>query len=119
MLYFNLHKLFKIRGITRPFKYLTDNGFSRSTAYNIIASRSPAIRLTTLDRLCTLLSCTPDDIIEWIPAKDSQVPDSHPLHKLKPAETFGIADITKDVPISQMPELLKAIQEAKAKLTSE
>lgn len=77
------------------------------------------MRLDSLDKLCTLFSCTPNDILTWVPNKDSQVPENHPLQKLKKVESLDFATITKDVPVSQMPELLKTLQEAKAKLNSE
>jgi len=116
MLYFNYKKIFELRGITKPFKFLMDNGFSRAKAYNITSSYPSSLSLANLDRMCTVLSCTPNDVLTWVPSKDSQIPETHPLHKLKAAESVSIAALTKDIPISQMPEIINAIQEAKSKL---
>lgn len=119
MLYFNYKRLFALRGIKKPFKYLMDNGFSRAQAYNITTYYPSSLRLKNLERLCTLFSCTPNDILTWKPNPDSQIPESHPLQKLIHSETSDFTTITKDVPLSQMPELLKAVQDAKAKLKPE
>ena len=116
MFYYNIHKVFKLRGITSPFKFLMDNGFSRGRAYHIVTYRFSALRLDTLERLCEILSCTPNDILEWIPSKDSIIPDSHPLHQLKAKEQLDVQSLIKDVPVTKLPELIKAIQEAKSKL---
>lgn len=119
MLYFNYKRLFELRGIKNPFKYLMENGFSRAKAYKITSSYPTSMKLDNIDKMCTLFSCTPNDILTWVPNKDSQIPENHPLQKLKKVEVLNFTSITKDVPVSQIPELLKSLQEAKAKLNSD
>ncbi len=118
MFYYNIHKVFKLRGIDKPFKFLMDNGFSRGRAYHIVSYRISALRLQTLERLCILLSCTPNDILEWKPPKDSTVHESHPLQKLKANESMNLSELTKDIPIEKMPEIMNAIKEVKSKISS-
>jgi len=118
-MYYNFQKIFKLRGITQPFVYLIKHGFPRGQAYQFTKLRNDGLRIKNLERLCLLLECTPNDIIEWIPPKDFQIPETHPLHKLKPKAALDFSNITKDVPIEKMTELMNAIMEAKVKLKSE
>jgi DNA-binding Xre family transcriptional regulator len=116
MFYFNFSKIFNLRGIKYPFAYLQTKGFSRSQARLITSRGASSLRLKTLEQLCILLSCTPNDVLEWYPAKDLQLHSAHPLHKLIPAHSFDFAALTKDVSVSDMPEIINAINEAKEKL---
>ena len=34
-------------------------------------------------RLCELLRCTPNDLFDYNPSKNSYIDESHPLHSLK------------------------------------
>jgi hypothetical protein len=119
MMYYNFYKIFDLRGITNPFVFLIDNGFSRGQAFNITNRSNNGLRIENLEKLCLVLSCTPNDLIEWVPPKVSNVPDTHPLHKLKPTETLDFSELTKDIPIEKFPEIYNAIKEAKEKIKAE
>jgi hypothetical protein len=45
--------------------------------------------------------------------KDSQVPENHPLHALKPSETLDLYELLKDIAPSQIPQIKKAVLRAK------
>lgn len=116
MLKIDLNKIFRLRGITKPQVFLKQNGFSDSKAFTITKRKTSALKLDNLEKLCLVLSCTPNDFIEWIPGNNSQIPESHPLHKLKPTETFNLNEILKDVPAEKILEFKSGIEELKEKL---
>lgn len=116
MLKINLIKVFRLRGITKPGKYLEQNGFSKSIAYNIIKLKTSALKLENLNKLCSILSCTPNDFLEWTPDKSIPLPESHPLQKLKPAEVLNLSELLKDVPAEKISEFKSGIEELKSKL---
>lgn len=116
MLYSNIKRLFEIRGIKNPKRFLTDNGFSQHSAYNIVNMRFTSLRLNVVEKLCILLSCTPNDLLEWTKPKNSNIPDSHPLHSLAPKNQININDIFKDVEVSKIPELINNIESLKSNL---
>jgi DNA-binding Xre family transcriptional regulator len=116
MLKINLNKVFRLRGITKPGKFLVQNGFSESTAYNIIKLKTPAIKLENLNKLCSILSCTPNDLLEWTPDKNIPLPETHPLQKLKPSESLNLSELLKDVPAGKISEFKSGIEELKTKL---
>ncbi len=43
-----------------------DTGLSRTTLTNLYYRRTAQISLSTLERLCTYLECTPNDIFRYI-----------------------------------------------------
>ena len=97
ILYFNIPKLFKLRNISKPRIFLSQNGFYIFTdkkSRHLPRCRSN-ISVNVVEKLCLALNCTPNDLLEWIPSKDSQVPENHPLHALKPSETLDLDELLK------------------------
>jgi DNA-binding Xre family transcriptional regulator len=116
MLYTKIHKVLEARGIKKPVKFLQENGFSRNSAYNITALRFSYLRLNVFEKLCIVLSCSPNDLLEWQPNPGINLPDSHPLHKLKPKELINVEEMLKDIPAEKFAEFKSGIDELKAKL---
>jgi len=116
MLYTNIQKLFALRGITKPAKFLMQNGFTRTMAYNITSSRFTYLDMNKFEKLCIALSCTPNDLLEWQPNPSAAIPESHPLHALKPNPNSNLTEVLKNIPIPQIPEIIKAIETAKQNL---
>lgn len=42
-------------------------GLTPSNVSILMNGRAKAVRLTTLDAICTVLQCQPGDILEWVP----------------------------------------------------
>ena len=116
MLYLNTKRMFKLRGIEKPNKFLIQNGFTYATAYNILHYSLSNLSYRSMEKLCVALSCTPNDLLEFKPDTDSSIPENHPLNKLKPIQPFSLFEITKDIPVDKIPELLSGIDELKSKL---
>lgn len=83
MLQINLTRLFKARGIEQPYKFLVRNGFVPFTAHKYKNGKVDAIRLDHIERLCILLNCTPNDILEWLPQDLLDDTPNHPLQKIR------------------------------------
>ena len=118
MLRFNLKKIYRMRGIHKPMKFLQRHGFSYSKAYSLAHNRMNAVRLDNLEKLCFLLNCTPNDLLEWKPTLPEHNVENHPMLKLMPKEDFNFLEIIKDIPPEQIPEFKKSVVEAKSKLKS-
>jgi len=82
-------------------------------AYNITALRFTYLDMNKIEKLCIALSCTPNDLLEWQPNPAAAIPESHPLHALKPNPDSDIIASIKNIPIPQIPEIIKAIETAK------
>lgn len=83
MLQLNLQRVLKARGIETPYKFLVQNGFVPFTAHKYKNGKVEHMRLDHIEKLCTLLNCTPNDIFEWQP--DNLLDDraNHPLQKIR------------------------------------
>lgn len=83
MFFLNLKALLEGRGHARPQSYLKANGFTGYTASRLINNNTTTISYDTLERLCLLCKCTPDDLFVWVPDEARPVSNDHPLQKLK------------------------------------
>jgi DNA-binding Xre family transcriptional regulator len=83
MLQLNLQRVLKARGIETPYKFLVQSGFVPFTAHKYKNGKVEHMRLDHIEKLCTLLNCTPNDIFEWQP--DTLLDDraNHPLQKIR------------------------------------
>ncbi len=108
MLIYNFKRIFKARGIDRPFTYLRQAGFSDSFATRIKNNRTGQMRLKTLERLCLLLECTPNDLIDWTPDSQTSVSNTHPMNNLNRMDK--IIDINKSLNAMSLSKLEKIEQ---------
>lgn len=81
MLKLSVKPLLLFRGVKPSVKYLQRLGLSYHTARYILADNMSNFNLATIEKLCTALSCTPNDLIFFSPSKEA-LPAQHPLHTL-------------------------------------
>lgn len=114
MLKFNLKYIFDLRGVDKPFSFLRKQGFSHSVSQNMSAGNLKSLRVDQVERLCEILQCTPNDLLEWTPEHQHEIEKSHPLFKLKRSgDSDGIRKALKDFPIDKLNELERAIEALK------
>lgn len=103
MLSFNFTRIFKARGIDKPFRYLVKAGYSDNFATRVANNRKKQFNLKDLERLCTLLGCTPNDLLEWVPAPADASDEKHPLRPLIRTNTDSqLLQILSSVPIDKI-----------------
>lgn len=111
MLIYNSTRFFKAKGIQKPFTYMVTHGFSDNFATAFVHNRFRKLNLDDVQRLCELLLCTPNDLIQWIPeTKDADNP-THPLQSLQ--RNTKVMDLTRtlhSVPYERLLEIEKLIQ---------
>jgi len=114
MLRYNFSRIFRIKGISKPGPYLMENGFKRNTAFKIARNSVYELNNVHLEKLCILLCCTPNDLLEWHPDKNVKVPEDHPIRKLLPAEAIiDLRNIMQDIPVEKISGLAQKIEEYK------
>ncbi|WP_300565085.1 helix-turn-helix transcriptional regulator [Flavobacterium sp.] len=89
MLFFNFTRIFKLKGIDRPFSYLTANGYSAGYATKLSNNRVLEINLDRLQKFCKDFNCTPNDILDFRPNPKDHLPEDHALHTLTKKEKFN------------------------------
>lgn len=106
MLAFNLKRIFAARGIQRPFTYMVSRGFSDNFSSSIINGRKHQLNLREVERLCELLKCTPNDLIEWTPSAEQAAVEGHPLKPLERTNKVeGLTHLLSSVPLDKLTQI--------------
>ncbi|MBN2681400.1 MAG: helix-turn-helix transcriptional regulator [Bacteroidales bacterium] len=113
MLRLNCETVYKLRNISRPFYFLRNNGFTYSVAQKITNKNSEYLKMRDIHKLCKVLYCTPNDILEFVPNGE---PEGHPLYDLVKKETKIEYDKTiRTLPVEELRELEDFLTELKKK----
>lgn len=114
MLYFNFARIFKLKGIQKPFSHLTSNGYSAGYATKLANNRVLEINLIRLEKFCRDFNCTPNDILDFRPNPNDSLPKDHALNTLtKPEisdEIIGKINAMSAEKIQQIHDIIKNME---------
>src|SRR5690606_37335746 len=112
MLSFHLTPIFQSRGISRPFSYLIKAGFSYHTAHRLLNGYNRNFSLDTVQKLCEVLVCEPNDLLMFTAKENSQLREDHPLNNLRDNEdeTNGLHVATKNLAYKDLKEISKKVK---------
>jgi DNA-binding Xre family transcriptional regulator len=112
MLRYHFERILKARGIDRPYAYLTNRGIHNHLASCIRKNSVPSMTLKNLEKLCLLLHCTPNDLMEWAPDDERSADKKQPLNRLrKRDELFDMNRSLNSIPLDKLEEIGKYIDE--------
>ena len=110
MLVLNVLALLESKGIAKPQQFLTANGMTHYTVSRLVNNRTTTISYDTLEKLCLLCNCTPNDLFVWVPDKETSDADSKPLQKLKAKPRVpNPVERIKQLPLEKLQELQQFI----------
>lgn len=81
MLTLSIVPLLNARGIKHKTPYLQSRGFKYHTARYIVGGNMSNFNLSTVEKICLQLECTPNDLLFYTPS-DEGVAANHPLRTL-------------------------------------
>lgn len=119
MIIYNLGRLYRARGIGNPSSFLRKHGFSNGTAGKLSKDRVKGVHVSIMEKLCEILVCTPNELMEWIPDKDSNIPSGHPLHSIRKRNDVNMTNILKSVPIEAIERMQQFIESETGNVISE
>ncbi|WP_447635545.1 helix-turn-helix domain-containing protein [Flavobacterium microcysteis] len=106
MIKLNLKPIFKMKGITKPVKYLMEKGHSGSYANSVVNDRILSIPFRKLEQFCIDFNCTPNDLFDFIPENDQKLADDHALYSISKGDAIGeIHKLLNELPVSKIQEL--------------
>jgi DNA-binding Xre family transcriptional regulator len=112
MITLNIATILNEREIKKHYTFLCANGFTEHTATHMLTHKSKSISFKHLEMLCTLLHCTPNDILVWSPDEGTKPSASQPLHKLThPEHKSIITHGFRNLPLEELRELRKIMEE--------
>jgi DNA-binding Xre family transcriptional regulator len=88
MLYFNLHNVLKVRGVTKPRVFLIKAGISAMSAHGLVRGSRQSMTLDIMEKLCKALYCQPNDLLRWAPDTMNPLPMDHPLRQLQQSPAY-------------------------------
>ncbi|MGQ1946993.1 helix-turn-helix domain-containing protein [Geofilum sp. OHC36d9] len=113
MINYNFNKIFKARGVERPFSFLIKAGFSHNFSTKIKNNKVRQLGLKELEKLCLLLRCTPNDFLVWTPDGDETIDSNHPLQSLRQAEkVFDLTRTLNSLPLKELDRIQAFIDES-------
>ncbi len=86
MINLNVASLLGSRGVDNASKYLVQKGMKYHTVNRLLMGKTDSMSYATLEQLCILCNCTPDELFVWVEGDIGGIPKDHPLHKLKAKE---------------------------------
>jgi len=115
MLYFNLTRLLKLRGVERPYSWLVANGFVPQTATRWAKNDIGYMRPQQIEKICLLLNCTPNDLFDWREDGKTVVHDTHALRTLtKQAPDTSVQTAVRELPLDKLEKLGEMLAELKS-----
>ena len=97
--------LMKEKGINAPFKELRRLGISHAIAHKYMVGTKKWILVEHIAKICLLLRCEPNDLLEWTPDNNFQDDPNQPLQKVKPRSRFDLMEATKNMTPGQLKEM--------------
>ena len=115
MLYLNIKRVMRLRGVENHYKMLLDLGFAPQTARNFLKNAVWRISFEHLERLCLALECTPNDLLEWLPSEKQTNAETQALIKLKRDGEEDIAKMIRSLPIEKFEQIAEILQDLNGK----
>ena len=110
MLYFDIKRILKTRGIDEPYRWLVKNGFVPQTVHSWLNYQLGYIKPDHLERLCLLLNCTPNDLFDWREDGKTVVHDTHALRTLIKQKN-DIQTTLRELPLDKLEKLGEMLAE--------
>jgi DNA-binding Xre family transcriptional regulator len=114
MLKYNLERLFRLRGISKPIPYLMKFGFTRAVSSGLVNNHLKAMPTKHIEKLCLVFQCTPNDLLEWTPNEGVNY-ENQPIMQLgiKNLPALDLREIGEEIPYDKLASFTEKIAELK------
>lgn len=116
MLNLDVNPILNLKGIQRKYTYLRQNGFSNHKIRYFLNGNSSSVKLNDIEKLCTILGCTPNDLFDLKLNSDEDLPAEHPLRSIAKEERFDITGLTTDMSLAELIEFSRRLKEVKREI---
>jgi DNA-binding Xre family transcriptional regulator len=111
MLYLNIKRMMRLRGVDSHYHLLLKLGFVPSTARSFLSGEIVLIKLEQLEKLCLALNCTPNDLLEWRPEASQTVSETHSMNSLKRPAEKDLPKLLSEIPMDKLEQILDILQD--------
>ena len=112
MLKYNFNRVFKARGIEKPITFLRQAGIYDAFATRMKKNQVHRMNLPTIEKICILLKCTPNDLMEWEPDSNVESFSEHPLNIMMQSrkKIKDIGQMLDSVPFDKLGDIEEMIK---------
>lgn len=107
MITLQIKELCRLRGIKYPLPALIKAGISQWIAFKYLQGEKKNLMIDHIEKLCTLLRCTPNDLFAWTP--DNKVED-YPENPLQAIRKKEMADLQKIIGSLSLEEVRRRLE---------
>ena len=112
MITINVRRIARLKGIERPYTFLTTHGFTHHIAKQFIAGRVKRLHFGDLEKLCRLFQCAPYDLYDYQRPSAVVLPANDPLAFLKKEEPIAdIQAVIRSLSLKQMEDLAQEVSQ--------
>jgi DNA-binding Xre family transcriptional regulator len=111
MLYLNIKRMMRLRGVDQHYQFLLKLGFVPSTARAFLSGEIVLIKLEQLEKLSLALNCTPNDLLEWQPDASQAVSETHSMNNLKRTADKDLPKLLNEIPMEKFEKILDILQD--------
>lgn len=86
MLYMDIPKACRNKGVDDPRGFLVKIGFTHAAASRILQNTYDSLKFKAIETICLHLNCTPNELLSWKPSAGETDHDKVALNKLKPID---------------------------------
>ena len=114
MITLDIERLCQIKGIDKTYAFLYRNGFTHRVSHLLASGAKKSIRLDHLERLCRILHCAPQDLLNYKPTGRGIDPTNDVLLPLRkaPLRTKSLNSLLASLPPE---EILRVTAELNAR----
>ena len=115
MLYLNIKRIMRLRGIDSHYHFMLKLGFAPAASRSFLSGEVVSIKLEQLEKLCVALNCTPNDLVEWRPDASQTVSETHSMNGLKRTPERDLPKLLNEIPPEKLEQILDIFQDLKDK----
>lgn len=113
MIKLKIQALCKAKAIAHPYTALKKAGISKIKTMQYLRGKTNRLMLDDMDTLCTLLRCTPNDLVEWTPKNKAEDYEENPLQAIRKKEPIELDEIIKSMTIGEIRDFKAKYEEEK------
>lgn len=116
MIRLNLDRLFKIKGVERKYNFLVSRGFSNTYSHFLSNNKVKSIAFDKMEQLCREFNCMPNDLFDFVPDNNENLPKDHALWGLKKdAAVEEVNKMLNELPMEKIEQLYQVLKSGELK----
>lgn len=102
MIHLRIAEACRAKGIRHPLTALTKAGISITKATQYLKGKTNRLMIDDAERLCRLLRCTINDLLEWTPDNQAEDYPENPLQAIRKRKVLNLEERLKNLSMEEI-----------------